>query len=371
MLSLDLLNLVPGPQDDDVLDTDAAGQVRRVRRRDDLDSADRAVRVVLDGRFRLLAEVVEQDRLQLRVEVGFGFFDQEERQLGLAGVLELQDDGGDEQQVGVAQARFGQIGRLDAVLGHLEPQAAAQLTQVVRLEAELDVLAAYRVGQRRDVLLDAPLNTCSRIGEDLVVSQLADRRVGIRQELVAIFRAGQLLDDEGKAAAVRGVEFALGVSERRQVDVADLLPFLRFRVGTGVPPCMKGQLRAFRDRLVGTEPDRVERVLRVEIQRRYVVSLLDYGQASQLKAQLDRLIRSPMREIVGLEVTRTAQVERSGGEPECIDDVRLAGVVLAYQEGERRLERNGRLIARTEVGKTQRTQVHPWQIAGFGARCFG
>src|ERR1035441_2335763 len=252
------------------------------------------------------------------------------------GVLKLQDNRGDEQQVGIAQARLGQISWLDAVFGHLEPQVAAQLTQAVRLKAELDALAPYWVRERCDVLLDA----FSCIGKDTVASQLANSRVGIRQKLVAIFRAGQLFDDEGEAATVRGVEFALGVSQRCQVDVADLLALLRFRVGADVLPGVKGQLRAFRDRLVGTEPGHVERVLGVEIQRSYVVSLLDPGQTSQLKDQLDRASRLPMREIVRLEETCAAQVEWSGGEPERLDDVRLAGVVLANQKGKRRLERN-------------------------------
>ena len=153
---LDLLDLVPGPQDHDVLDTDAAGQVRGVRRRDDLDAAHRAVGVVAcGGRLRLLAEVVQQHGLQLGMQVRFGLFDQEERQLGFVGVPELQDDRGDEQQVGVAQAGLGQVGRLDAVLGHLEPQAAGQPPELVLLEAELDVLAAHRLGQAGDVFLDA------------------------------------------------------------------------------------------------------------------------------------------------------------------------------------------------------------------------
>jgi hypothetical protein len=41
------------------------------------------------------------------MQVGFWFFDQEQSQLGILGVLKLHNDGCDEDQVGVAEARFG------------------------------------------------------------------------------------------------------------------------------------------------------------------------------------------------------------------------------------------------------------------------
>ena len=70
------------------------------------------------------------------MEMGFRLFDQEEGQLGVLGVLKLQDDGGDEEQVGVAQARLGQVGWVDAFFGHLEAQAPGQPPEVVVLQSQ-------------------------------------------------------------------------------------------------------------------------------------------------------------------------------------------------------------------------------------------
>src|SRR4249919_2041223 len=122
------------------------------------------------------------------------------------------------------------------MFGHLEPQATGQLTQAVCLEAELNVLASYRVGKRCDMFLNA--NPC--VFDNIMVGQVADGLVGMRQKLVTILWTSQLFDDEGEAATVRRVEFALGVPQRGQVDVADLLALLRFRVRPGILPCMEG-----------------------------------------------------------------------------------------------------------------------------------
>ena len=69
-----------------------------MRRGDDLDSADRSMRICLH------VEVVEQDCLQLGMETRLGLFDKKKRQLGFPSALQLHDDGRDIEQVGVAKA---------------------------------------------------------------------------------------------------------------------------------------------------------------------------------------------------------------------------------------------------------------------------
>ena len=86
-----------------------------------------------------------------------------------------------------------------------------------------------------------------------MVGQILKSLVCHGQEAVTVFRIGKLLDDECQSAAVCRVKFALGIPQRREVDVANLFALFGLRVRPGVLPGMKRQLRTFRDRLVWPE----------------------------------------------------------------------------------------------------------------------
>jgi hypothetical protein len=82
---------VVGLRDHDVVDSDGARQVRRMRRSDHLDPPSWCLGVVPCRFRRLVDKKLEKDGLQLRVEVGLWLLDQEQRELGLFRLLQLED----------------------------------------------------------------------------------------------------------------------------------------------------------------------------------------------------------------------------------------------------------------------------------------
>jgi hypothetical protein len=87
-------------------------------------------------------EVLEQQGLQLRMQVCFGFFDQEECQILVTGRAELDQHRGDEEQVGVAEAGLGEVAGLQAVVAHPHAEGPGDREQIGISEAEVAVLGA-------------------------------------------------------------------------------------------------------------------------------------------------------------------------------------------------------------------------------------
>lgn len=107
------------------------------------------------GLLRLALEMVQQQVLQLRVEVGFGLLHQKQRQIRAAGGLQLGQDGGDVQQVGVAEPGAGDVLYVQAFIAHPRAQRACDRHQRGIGERQLHVLGMRAGGEHPQRVVDA------------------------------------------------------------------------------------------------------------------------------------------------------------------------------------------------------------------------
>ena len=84
-----------------------------------------------------------------------GLLHKEEGKVGIAHLLQLDGDGGHEQEVGVAVARIAQIFRMDAMIGELEAKVPRDIDQgFLGGEPQRRRLGPHASGQGGEALAD-------------------------------------------------------------------------------------------------------------------------------------------------------------------------------------------------------------------------
>ncbi len=317
----------------------------------------------MDG---LLAQVVEEDGLELGVQMGLGLLHEQQSEVSLGCILQLGEYGRDEQQVRVAEPRLREIAGVEADLLHAQAQSSRDRAQCGLGEAETRRLVASSFGEPRETLLHG----VECFGDRRDVADLLELLSDASQEGLPLLRfAKQALDDVLNAVSAAGRQLALDIAKRREVEVPDAVSRGRFGVGVRVVPvaCAPGDGPAG-----GADGRRgvgvvVARRLPVAVEglvEDVEVALLAGGVAGrELDGLTAPVVVCPLGAAVAVEVVAvdeevTLAVQRRGQQPDGIEDVRLAGVVLAHQHGDAGLEVDLDVGKGAEAAEVKLFEVH-------------
>ncbi|GDY70238.1 hypothetical protein AQJ43_36700 [Streptomyces avermitilis] len=161
------------------------------------------------------------------MQVRLGLLDQEQRQVGPARGLELGQDGGDVQEVGVAKTGAGDVLDVQALVAHASPQRPGDGHEGRIGEGQPHVLGVSAGSEQVQRIVD-PAPDCL----DLVVPLQVTEVFGLfLLECFDRFLAAELGgENQPQPVSRAGGQLLLGVTHRRQVHVPDRTACLGLRI---------------------------------------------------------------------------------------------------------------------------------------------